>query len=177
MNIIAICGSPRKGNTEYTLKRFLTRAEELGHRVELVLLREKRIGYCAGCDICVKEKKPCPIVDDARIIMERMVVNDLIVFGSPNYFNNVSGMMKVFFDRLNPLYGDKKLAGKKAIAIFVGDEVNSIDKAIVPVRSITNSLELDMVGDLYLRGSGPQYIANDPESQKKIDEFAKNLLS
>jgi multimeric flavodoxin WrbA len=81
MNIIAICGSPRKGNTEYTLKRFLTRAEELGHRVELVLLREKRIGYCAGCDICVKEKKPCPIVDDARIIMERMVVNDLIVFG------------------------------------------------------------------------------------------------
>jgi multimeric flavodoxin WrbA len=177
MNIIAICGSPRKGNTEFTLKRFLTKAEEYGHKVELVLLREKRISYCNGCNICMREGNPCPIVDDAKMIMERMAANDMIVFGSPNYYNNVTGTMKVFFDRLNPFYSDKKLSGKKAIAIFVGDEVKSIDKAIFSVQSIANSFGLDLVGDLYLCASGPQDVERNAESVQKIDEFAKNILS
>ena len=45
MNIIALCGSPRDGNTEFTLKRILTKASELGASTELVLLRKKRIEF------------------------------------------------------------------------------------------------------------------------------------
>ncbi len=47
MKILAICDSPRKGNTEFILKRILTKAETLGAKTELVLLREKRIELAA----------------------------------------------------------------------------------------------------------------------------------
>lgn len=55
MNIIAVCGSPRKGNTEFVLKRILTKAEELGVKTELILLREKRIEFCDGCLSCAQD--------------------------------------------------------------------------------------------------------------------------
>lgn len=176
MNIIAVCGSPRRGNTEFVLRRFLTRAEELGHKTELVLLREKRIEHCSGCLSC-DDDGDCPIIDDMKIITERLAANDLIVFGSPNYFNNVTGLMKDFFDRLNVFYGTNKLNGKKVIAVFVGEEVKTIDKAIKSIESIANSFEMNIIGDLYINGKGPQDIENNPESIQKIDEFTKNILS
>ena len=127
MDIIAICGSPRKGNTEYALKRFLVKAEELGNKVELVLLREKRIERCSGCMACEKTGE-CGMRDDMNGIIERLKANDLIVFGSANYFNNVTGLMKDFFDRLDPLYGEKPLSGKKMIAVYAGAQPQLSEK-------------------------------------------------
>lgn len=176
MNIIAIGGSPRRGNTEFLLRRFLAKAEELGHKTGLVLLREKRIGRCGGCLVC-DDDGACHIKDDMGLIVERMAADDLIVFASPNYFNNVPGLMKDFFDRLNPLYTDKKLKGKNAVVIFVGDEMKSIDKALQTVESVTNALEMNIVGDLFLNAKGYNDLENDPEGVQKIDEFAKNILS
>lgn len=176
MNIIAICGSPRRGNTEFALKKLLTKAGELGHKTELILLREKKVEHCRGCLSCDDTGK-CPILDDMNSITEKMVANDLIVFGSPNYFNNVSGLMKDFFDRLNPAYGNKKLDGKKAVVLFVGDEVRNIDKALVVVESLTNSLGISIIGDLYLNAKDAQGLENDPESVKKIDDFVVSVLS
>lgn len=176
MNIIAICGSPRKGNTEFILRRFLTKAEELGHKTELVLLREKRIERCGGCLSC-DDSGECHIMDDMGAIINRMQANDLIIFGSPNYFNNVTGLMKDFFDRLNPFYKSQKLSGKQAIAMFAGDEMKSAEKIRTVVESLTNSLGISIIGDFYLNGKKPQDVENNPENIQKIDDFAKSILS
>jgi len=176
MNIIAICGSPRKGNTEFLVRRFLAQAEELGHKTELALLREKRIERCGGCLTC-DESGSCHIIDDVNLIIGRLAANDLIVFASPNYFNNVTGLMKDFFDRLNPLYGQKTLKGKQAIVVFVGDEMKSIEKALQTVTSVTNALEMDVIGDFFLNARDASDLENDAEGVAKIDEFVKNILS
>lgn len=45
---------------------------------------------------------------------------DIIIFGSPIYFSNVSGKMKDFMDRCHAYYFNKKLADKQMIVIGVG---------------------------------------------------------
>jgi len=178
MKIIAICGSPRRGNTEFVLKRILAKAEELGAKTELILLREKRIEFCDGCLSCDSTGK-CEIRDDMQLIYPELESADLIIFGSPNYFSNVSGMMKVFIDRLNPFYTNKKLKDKKAAAVIVGgtDKIGTIKKSIRAIESATNGTEMSLIGDLYLVGEGAQDIENNPGDIRKIDEFAERLVS
>ena len=177
MNIVAICGSPRNGNTEFTLKRILTKAGELGASTELVLLREKRIEFCDGCLSCNSSEK-CKIRDDMQVIYPKLESADLIIFGSPNYFSNMSGMMKNFVDRMNPYYTNKKLKDKKVVAVVIGgsDKLNTIKYSIRSIESAVNGTEASLVGDLYLTGEKSQDIENNPDDIKKIDEFTKGLI-
>jgi len=178
MNIIAICGSPRRGNTEFALRKLLTKAEELGHKTELVLLKDKKIEHCRGCLSC-DDTGTCPILDDMNSITERMTANDVIIFGSPNYFNNVSGLMKDFFDRLNPAYKNKSLGGKKLISLCVGASKNGTypEKMTEVMSSVADLHGIDFVGDLYLNAKNAQGLENDPENIKKIDDFTVSVLS
>ncbi len=178
MNIIAICGSPRRGNTEFILKRILTKAGELGVKTGLVLLREKRIEFCDGCLSCDASGK-CNIRDDMQIIYPKIEEADLIILGSPNYFSNVSGMMKNFIDRMHPFYKDAKLKDKKIVGVVVGasNKIETIEKSINCIKVASDLLTMSFVGDLYLIARDFQDIENNPENIKKIDEFAKNLIN
>ncbi len=178
MNVIAICGSPREGNTEFVLKRILTKAEELGSSVELVLLRKKRIEFCNGCLSCDSTGK-CSIRDDMQLIYPKLEEADLIIFGSPNYFHNVSGMMKNFIDRLLPLYYLEKLKNKKIVEVIVGasGESDAIKKSIGCFEEAVNLLKASCVGDFYLAARKSQDIENDPDKIKKIDEFTEGLVT
>src|SRR3989338_8626738 len=113
MKVLAICGSPRKGNTEFMLNIILNKITN--HEKGLVLLRDKNIENCTGCDICYNKGKDCYIKDDMKELYARLSESDIIVLGSPNYFKNVSGLMKTFIDRTNALVNPPKLKGKKAV--------------------------------------------------------------
>ncbi|MFC1919698.1 hypothetical protein ACFLWX_02780 [Chloroflexota bacterium] len=41
IEMVGICGSPRKANTEWMLRKLLDDAAEAGAETELILLREK----------------------------------------------------------------------------------------------------------------------------------------
>lgn len=48
-NVLIISSSPRKGSNSETLAAsFAKGAEEAGHKVETVYLREKNYGFCQG---------------------------------------------------------------------------------------------------------------------------------
>lgn len=177
MNIIAICGSPRGGNTEFVLKRILTKAEEFGASSELVLLREKRIEFCKGCLSCDSSGE-CSIRDDMQIIYSKLEEADLVIFGSPNYFHNVSGIMKNFIDRLLPFYYTDKMKDKKMVIAIVGssDKPNAIKKSISCVEETIDLLKASCVGDFYLVAKESQDIENNPDKIKKIDEFTEGLI-
>ena len=176
MNIIAICGSPRNGNTEFTLKRILAKAGELGASTELVLLREKRIEFCDGC--LSGSSGECKIRDDMQIIYPKLENADLIIFGSPNYFSNMSGMMKNFVDRMNPYYTNKALNEKKMVVAVVGEvnNSNSVGKVMGSFEAVANSFKMSFVGDIFLVARDPQDIENNPDDIKKIDEFTEGLI-
>lgn len=178
MKIIAICGSPRKGNTEFVLKRILAKVEEFGAKTELILLREKRIEFCDGCLSCDSAGQ-CKIRDDMQIIYPRLEENDVIIFGSPNYFNNISGLMKNFIDRLLPYYYKNKLKDKKVALAVIGasDKIKTIEKPAGCIKEVIDLLNMSLISEFFLVGKDkPNDAENDPESIKKIDEFAKNLV-
>ena len=74
-------------------------AVEAGHQVEIVCLREKKIGYCVNCDSCRKNKTDCVIQDDAKEIVAKALDCDVLVLATPVYFYNVTAQMKTLIDR------------------------------------------------------------------------------
>ncbi len=113
--IVLISGSNRKGNTEYILSELSKHFTDSN----LILLKNQNIQYCKGCLACHHYEK-CILKDDMNLIIEQLKEAELIIFGVPNYFDNVTGLFKNFIDRLHPLYKSEALKNKKVIFIFVG---------------------------------------------------------
>ena len=102
--VLIISTSPRKGGNSDTLaEEFAKGAQEVGHEVEKINLRDKAIGFCRGCLACQKTGR-CVIHDDADTIAQKMLTADVIVFATPIYYYEMSGQMKTMLDRANPLY-------------------------------------------------------------------------
>ncbi|MBR1834801.1 MAG: flavodoxin family protein [Bacteroidales bacterium] len=103
--VLIICGSPRKGgNSDLLAGQFARGAAESGNEVETVYLRDLKIDYCIGCLACQRTGS-CFQKDDANSLLGKMLEADVVCFSCPVYYYSVSGQMKVFIDRMNPLYG------------------------------------------------------------------------
>lgn len=112
MKIVAFNGSPRgeSGNTYTMTEEFLAGAREGGAETEHVLLAHKKIGHCIGCFACwFKTPGVCAIKDDMSALLQKFDGLDIIVFATPLYVDNVTGIMKNFMDRLIPL-GDPRFS-------------------------------------------------------------------
>ena len=94
--VLIISSSPRKGgNSEMLAAAFAKGAREAGNQVETVYLREKQVGFCKGCLVCLKLGH-CVIQDDAVEIAAKMHDADVLVFATPVYYYCVSGQLTGF---------------------------------------------------------------------------------
>jgi multimeric flavodoxin WrbA len=106
MKITIFNGSPRaeSGNTNIMVQEFAAGAREAGAEVENTFLVNKEIKHCLGCFKCwTATPGKCVIKDDMEGILPKFALSDIIVFATPLYVDNVSGIMKNFMDRLIPL--------------------------------------------------------------------------
>jgi multimeric flavodoxin WrbA len=106
MKIVAINGSARgkAGNTNFMAETFLNGARSAGAETVNWFLLEKDIQHCKGCHVCwTKGPGQCVINDDMPHILASMAGADIILFVTPVYFENISGRLKVFMDRLTML--------------------------------------------------------------------------
>jgi multimeric flavodoxin WrbA len=95
--IIGICGSARKkGNTALLLQEVL---QATGMQSELIFLSDLSIGFCTGCLSCRENQGRCPKDDDMRVLLDKVLSSKAVVLGSPNYYYDVSGLMKNMIDR------------------------------------------------------------------------------
>ena len=171
---LLISGSPRKGNTEFILNRIF---DSLEGEKELILLREKNIRHCLGCLSCGKTKK-CVIADDMQDIYGKIENADVIVIGTPNYYDNVSGLFKDFIDRTNPFYETGKLKGKKMIAIVVGGgEIKHTDFVTTQIlKTFAESHEMTLTSSHCFQALTPTEVETNPDSLTQIDEIIKTLV-
>ncbi len=96
--VVAILGGKKDGNTHNLLKFLETQLNENEIRLEVVILSEKDIKDCKGCENCVLGTG-CIIKDDMIEIRDKMKKSDGIIIASPVYNNNVTGKMKMFIDK------------------------------------------------------------------------------
>ncbi len=106
MKIVVFNGSPRmeNGNTHVMVEEFLKGAKGGGADVENVFLFKRKIKYCLVCFDCwLKTPGKCVQKDDMEQLLDLFINADLVVFATPVYVDNVTGIMKTFMDRLIPL--------------------------------------------------------------------------
>ncbi|MEI8143722.1 MAG: flavodoxin family protein [Candidatus Berkelbacteria bacterium] len=172
MKILIISGSPRKHKTDYMLNKL---ADGLEHsETEFIKLSGHQINSCLSCRECIKKPFLCQQKDDFALLREKMSGADLIIFGSPAYFDNVSATLKNFFDRCLGLYWSEALKGKKAVLISVcgGTRVESVERTITSMEYFCDLMKMEIIGKV---GA----VDDEKSKDKELLEIAKalNLLS
>ncbi len=121
MKVTAFVGSARKKHTYIVTEQFLLNLQLFGNvDYEIVCLSDYHIEVCKGCMLCLnKGEELCPLKDDRDKLIEKINSSDGIIFASPNYSFNVSGLMKVFLDRLGFIFHRPCFFGKAYTSIVM----------------------------------------------------------
>lgn len=99
MKILFLNGSPRKNG--YTARAMKCIQEGIGpeHSIEWVNVYDLTIKPCQSCLQC-RPNRGCVLPeDDGHGIFSMIRSADALVIGSPTYFGNMSGTLKVLVDR------------------------------------------------------------------------------
>lgn len=110
---------------------------------------------------------------DIQKILKYLTKADGIVFGTPTYWFNMSGLMKTFIDRLTVTEKGWTLEWKVAGFVARGDKDG--DGAMTAITTMAGALNhLGMVtfpySMIYFRGDGPSWAKDDLRS------YAKRML-
>ena len=170
MDIVYISGSPRKtSNTDYLLNYIL---DQTGG--EFIKLADYAIEPCISCWACLR-KGSCVIDDDMKNeIIPKILVADVMVIGTPVYFNNVTAQLKSFIDRTWSIRG--RLKNKIGATVVVGRRYGS-EGAIMAINSFFLKHEM-IIANRGISGIAfdPEEIKSDLESIKAAAKLANRIL-
>ena len=92
------------GNTAAMIRAFTGAAEESGNEIRELRLQQMNIHGCLDCHGCYRKPQgpanPCVQQDDMEKIYQDFAWADVVVFASPVYFWDISGVLKTAVDRL-----------------------------------------------------------------------------
>lgn len=106
MKILVLNGSYRpEGTTTELARSFMAGAQAAGAQAQMIMLRDRRIGYCTNCLQCYgfpgEGIAPCSLKDDMDELIPRIAEADGVLFASPVHNGFVTGLMAVFWERLS----------------------------------------------------------------------------
>ncbi len=149
--VLVINGSTREGgNTDAILKSFMQGVSEGGLNIREAVLRDLAINNCVGCCKCQKERQ-CNFQDDMTELRDMVIKSDVLVFASPIYWCEITGLMKTFIDRFYFFHHKENsnlVAGKKALIITTLGEKDSDYESRVLVdfyKRFFHSLQIDIL--------------------------------
>ncbi len=154
MKILAIHGSPRtiRSTTRRLAGFVLEGAADTGADTEMIDLADYHIIPCTACEACTLNGI-CVNDDDFPALVARMREADALVFGSPVYIDNVTGQMKVFFDRLADAIHYQILFGKHGCSVATTAESGG-DEVIAYLNHVLNYLGVMSVGGIGIATGG-----------------------
>lgn len=119
-NLLIVSGGAKNGNGEYISGLISGWAENTGKfNVYQMQLSDYNIEYCDGCLQC-DVTGACHKKDDMLMLLDKVRNAHAMILISPTRWSLISGDLKVFFDRWNPLAGKNLFDGKKVFNICVG---------------------------------------------------------
>jgi len=157
MKILGIVGSPRQGgNTDILIEHALKGAAEEGGTVEKIALSKLRIEPCRGCFTCMKTNS-CVINDDMPY--EKIAESSGIIIGTPDYFANMTGLLKIFLDRwmaffdenLSSRLKDKNIVGAIIVACHSSGE-DELEDIVRLIKVYFDYAKISFAGSLKARG-------------------------
>jgi multimeric flavodoxin WrbA len=153
MRVMAIVGSSRRGNTYAMVEAACHGLKDC--ETQLVHLDGAGIRPCDGCLTCDTTGE-CHIQDRMQELLPGLTAAQGLIIGTPARWSLLSGELKVFLDRLNPLAALEQLKGKKAIILAVGQTegelAESIDLAARSVRFFCDNAGVEVVDTVLATG-------------------------
>lgn len=162
MKILAICGSPHKGNSYNVLSSINDNYPHVDFKI--MMLKDLNLEQCQGCYSCVlRGEENCLLQDDRNIILDAMMAADGVLFATPVHVNHISTLMKQFIDRIGFIAHRPQFFGKSAMVMSVCAGFGS-DKANEYMSGIFSVFGFKIVSSLELR------IAAKTEKEKTYNE-------
>jgi len=195
MKILAINSSYRgdKGHTRFLIDKLFKGTTERGAECEVVTLSKKKINICIACNVCQTENHFLKCVfeekDDVRSIFNKMASADLIIFASPVYIFGISGLMKIFLDRIHSTGNVKDLRVSKSGLIFHHINHSICSKPFVTLvcfdnledetpknilsyfKTYSKFMDAPQVGTLIRNAGALTGHGKDPEREKKFTKI------
>jgi multimeric flavodoxin WrbA len=189
MRVLAISGSPvNGGNVEVLLEEIGRGAENRGAKFSLIHLNDLEI---LPCQACGKSAEPnfCFYADGMGLVYEKLLVCDILVLGSPIYFDSLSAQTKLFIDRCNcirPMVetpkGDfvfKKRFKKqrKGVAVLVGGKRGRFEHALSVLAGFFKWGNFKLVDSLIYKHDDWEVggVKNNKEMMKRAFELGERL--
>lgn len=192
MKIICINGSPKgkNSNSHRIASEFLEGARKAGAETETVFLVEKEIGECKACLSCwIKTPGKCIQKDDMAELLEGVIKSDIVVFATPVYADNVTGIMKIFIDRMIPAVDPrvKRVRGEtvhvkrydmypKIVVISNSGfpEQTHFQTLRLYFRRLSRNMHSEVIGEIY-RGGGEILRVKNPLLKPILHSYMKLL--
>ena len=180
--VLGIVASPHNsGNTATLVKEVLKGAEERGYETDLKCLGDLRIDPL----IASASDKPYGVngpEDDMELIFSSLEKMDVLVFGTPIYFEHVSARAKIFIDRL--IYYDKESTkvrfpkNVRAVVIitYEWDKPEAYSSVVKWIKKILEEyFKMKVVASLQAENTVKNPVTNREDLLKKARQIGRNL--
>jgi multimeric flavodoxin WrbA len=189
MRVLAISGSPvNRGNVEILLEEICRGAESKGAKYSLIHLNDLEI---LPCQACGKSPEPnfCFYADGMSLVYDKLISCDVLVLGSPIYFDCVSAQTKLFIDRCNCIrpisqtekgdfvFKNRFKKQRKGIAILIGGKRGKFDYALSVLKGFFKWGNFKLIDSLVYKHDDWEVgeVKNNKEIMKRAFELGKNL--
>lgn len=173
--MLIIVGSRRVGNSYKLAQKIKEKLDIERIHTDIIIPGNQKIHLCTGCMDCDKDGI-CDFKDDMEENIKKIKGENILMFITPTRWNLLSGDLKIFIDRLNPLYSRGELKGKKMISVSIGSkgkEKYSTTSALSSLLSFAESAGIEPVLNIEFNDC-----LNDSDilfQSDKIDDFIDDL--
>jgi multimeric flavodoxin WrbA len=177
MKILSLIGTPRKeSNTDLLVNQILKGSKRGKHTTQKLYLYDYEILPCMDCRDCKKGDYVCTLNDGMKKIYPKMEKADLIIFGTPNYWNGPTGKMKLLIDRMRPFVPSRKLKGKKWVIVSPSGEGPSSCRLLVEMLRLScDYLGMKFAGKVLAKAYEKGEILKNQKALEKAYKFGTSL--
>lgn len=150
--------------------------ENKNNKVDFVDLKDFKINFCHGCLACQSTGK-CVQKDSMEELLLKMQDSEVILFASPIYFYSISGLLKTFLDRTNPIYGSPNNKFKRIYTLFTcaDTEDNASEKPILTLQGWIDCFDGVEHIDSYLATGVNSVLDLNDELLQEAYEYGKRI--
>jgi len=149
MNIVAIMGSPHRGNSYDLVERIEEKLVAYGDvEFEYIHLKDANLEPCKGCFNCfIRGADRCPLRDDGPVIAQKLAAADGVILVSPVYSMHVSYLLKRFIDRLAYNFHRPPFWGQRGLVVAVAGNIG-LKPTLKYMKEVATGWGFDCIGQL-----------------------------
>ncbi len=177
MKVVGISGSPRKDSfSTDILKNGLEIFQKNGWETIHFDIPKLNIKPCTACNYC-HQNNECFLKDEVQGIIDKINRADALIVSSPVYFYSITGQLKVFIDRCQPIWAKRfndykpKPILKKRPSIFIATAGSKMNDNLF----LSSKFIIKVFANTFGFAEPKNIFVVETDRQEKFD-FSKNKI-